>query len=230
MVIWSILLVLTIIVSIAFASVVLPRMFLKTRYTITRSGDRGIKKVIEKNGQSILFEPVLKWRKYIPQYVLAERNGEKQLKCKVASDIQYISYDIILFNNRDEIFDVLTIKERVEGEFTKTVDLPEITSYVAINVNEVDATDFSAPMTAKVPTGKLIKFLLCSAVCIFLEIMCVKVCCANIFGGVFKESFVLDIESAAVTIAIAVLLIFINWIVSFIAIKIRGGKKGGWNK
>ena len=230
MVIWSILLVLTIIVSIAFASVVLPRMFLKTRYTITRSGDRGIKKVIEKNGQSILFEPVLKWRKYIPQYVLAERNGEKQLKCKVASDIQYISYDIILFNNRDEIFDVLTIKERVEGEFTKTVDLPEITSYVAINVNEVDATDFSAPMTAKVPTGKLIKFLLWSAVCIFLEIMCVKVCCANIFGGVFKESFVLDIESAAVTIAIAALLIFINWIVSFIAIKIRGGKKGGWNK
>ena len=80
MVVWSILLVLTIIISVAFASVVLPRMFLKTRYTMTRAGDRGIKKIIEKNGQSILFEPVLKWRKYIPQYVLAERNGVKQFK------------------------------------------------------------------------------------------------------------------------------------------------------
>ncbi len=230
MVVWSILLVLTIIISVAFASVVLPRMFLKTRYTMTRSGDRGIKKIIEKNGQSILFEPVLKWRKYIPQYVLAERNGVKQLKCKVASDLNYISYDIVLFNNRDEVFDVLTVKERIDGEFTKTVDLPEQTSYVAISINEADATDFSAPMTAKVKNGKLIKFLLCSAVCVFLEIMCIKVCLANIFGGVFKESFVLDIESAVITMAIAAVLILVNLIVSFIAIKIRGGKKRGWNK
>lgn len=230
MVVWSILLVLTIIVSIAFASVVLPKMFLRTRYTMTRSGDRGIKKVVEKNGQSMVFEPVLKWRKYIPQYVLAERSGVKQLKCKVGDDLHYLSYDVVLFNNRDEVFDVLTIKERVNGAYTKTVDLPEQTSYVAINVNEADATDFSAPMTAKVKTGKLIKFLLCSAVCIFLEMMCVKVCCANIFGGVFKESFVLDIESALITAGIAIVLILVNLIVSFIAIKIRGGKKRGWNK
>lgn len=230
MVIWCALLAVTLAVSIAIACVVLPRMFLKTRYTMTKSGDRGIKKIWEKNGLSIVYEPVIKWRKYISQYVLAERSGKKQLKCKVDPELSYLSYDVVLFNNRDEVFNVLTVKEKIEGAYTKTLDLPEETSYVAINVNEADAVNFSAPVTAKVKTGKLLGFLFCCSLCIFLEVVCVKVCCANIFGGVFKESFVLELESTIATAGIAAVLIAVNFVVAFIAIKIRGGKKSGWNK
>jgi hypothetical protein len=230
MVIWCILLAVTLATSIAIACVILPRMFLKTRYTVTKSGDRGIKKIWEKNGLSIVYEPVIKWRKYISQYVLAERSGKKQLKCKVDPELSYLSYDVVLFNNRDEVFNVLTVKEKIEGGYTKTLDLPEETSYVALNVNEADAVEFSAPMTAKVKAGKLFGFLFCCSLCIFLEVVCVKVCCANIFGGVFKESFVLELESTIVTAAIAAVLIAVNFVVAFIAVKIRGGKKSGWNK
>ena len=54
-----------------------------------------------------------------------------------------------------------------------------------------------------------------------MEIMCLKVCCANLFGGVFKESFVLNLESTLVTLAMAVVAIVVNIIVTAIAIKIR---------
>ena len=73
MFIWYVLLILTIFASLGVAVVLLPTMFLKTRHILTAPTDRGLKKIVEKNGQSMVFEPALKWRKYIRQYVLAER-------------------------------------------------------------------------------------------------------------------------------------------------------------
>ena len=198
---------------------------------MTKSGDRGIKKIMEKNGQSIVFEPSMKWRKYVKQYVLSERSGKKQIACKIHSDIAYLSYDIVLFNNRDEVFNVLTVKEKIEkAGYTKAVDLPEETSYVAISLNEVDATEFSVPITAKLEKGQFGKFMFWCNLCIFMETFIVKVCCANIFGGVFREVFVLNWETTLITLVIAATLIVINWIIASTAVKIRSGKTTGWNK
>lgn len=231
MFIWAVLLIMILAAAIVIAAVLLPRMYLKTRYTMTKSGDRGIKKIEEINGTSIVFEPLLKWRKYIKQYVLAERSGKKQLTCKIDPEISYLSYDIVLFNSCDEVFNVLTVKEKIEKEgYTKIVDLPAETSYVAISVNEVDAMDFSAPITGKVKAGNVAKFLLLVSLCILLEAICVKVCCANIFGGIFRESIVLNGWSMLVTLAIVGGLIFVNFIAALIAILVRGSKKHGWNK
>ena len=58
---WVVLLIITFAVSIVIAAIILPRLYLKPRYSITQSGDRGIKKIMEKNGQSILFEPTLQY-------------------------------------------------------------------------------------------------------------------------------------------------------------------------
>ena len=52
------------------------------RYTITKSLDRGIKCVLEKSGKSMVFEPEVKWRKYVKQYILSERNDVEYLTCK----------------------------------------------------------------------------------------------------------------------------------------------------
>ena len=82
MFIWYLLLCLVIGGSLALAAFVLPKIYLSTRYTITQPTDRGIKKILEKSGQSMLFEPALKYRKYLKQYVLAERYGKKELICK----------------------------------------------------------------------------------------------------------------------------------------------------
>lgn len=222
MFIWVLFLILTIAAYIGIASVILPRYYLKTRYTVDKSNDRGIKKVLEVNGQSMVFEPEIKWRKYVKQYVLSERDGEKQLTCKVSEKLTYLEMDVVLFNNQDKVFSVLKVKDLVDKKgYTKTVTLPDQTSYVSIVICKADGEQFEDHLTAKVKGGKLFKFLLSCSLIMVMEIMCLKVCCANLFGGVFKESFVLNLESTLVTLAMAVAAIVVNIIVTAIAIKIR---------
>ena len=103
--------------------------------------------------------------------------------------------------------------------------LPSQTSYVSLSVNAVDGVSFEENITKKVKAGKLAKFLLLCSFCILLEVFAVKICCANVFGGVFRESFVLNVESTLATLIIAGGLVLINGIVAFTAIKIRGAKK-----
>ena len=226
MILWSALLVLTVAASVAIASFWLPNLFLRTRYTLDKPRDRGIKKILEKNGQSMVFEPAVRWRKYIPQYVLAERRGKKELLCKVNEELTYLSYDIVLFNNRDEVFKVLTVKDLLKNKgYAKKVELPDETSYVCINVNQADNEKFAPPVTAKIAAGKIAKFILCCSLCLVMEVLCVMVCCANAFGGVFSELFVFDGVTVAITFVISLLLVLLNVIVSAIAINVRGKKK-----
>lgn len=227
---WVLLLILTIATAVFISAFLLPNIYLKNRYSLTKSGDRGIKKILEKNGMSMVFEPVAKWRKYIKQYVLAERFGKKQLLCKINPEIAYLSYDIALFNSRDEVFNVITIKEKIQkAGYAQIVDLPSETSYVSIAVNEVDATDFTSatPLTAKVDKKSLRDFILWSSLCIFMSTFCIKVCCANVFGGVFKEMFVLNGEGTLATLCIAAVLIVVNLLGSIVTVKMRAAKKSG---
>ena len=225
MLIWAGLLILTMVAALSIASIALPRMFLRTRYTVDKSNDRGIKKVYERNGMSLVFEPELKWRKYVKQYVLAERYGKKELMCKLDNAITFIDFDVVCFNNQNKVFSVIKVKDLVDGKgVSKVVELPDDTSYVSIVVSRVDGMQYEDHLTAKIKAGKLFRFSwLCSLV-LFIEILFVKVCLANIYGGVFKESFVLNGKSTLVTLAIAGILIAINFIVTAIAVKVRERK------
>lgn len=223
---WYALLVLAVIITIGIAAIWLPKLFLKTRYTLDKTRDRGIKNILEKNGQSIVYEPAVKWRKYIKQYILAERSGKKELICKVNPELSFLSYDIVLFNSRDEVFKVITIRDLLKNKgYTKVVELPMETSYVCITVNRADNERFSPYVTAKVKAGKIAKFLAACSLCLIMEVFCVKVCCANIFGGIFSEMFIFDIYNLVLTGILAGALILLNILVSVIALNIRGRKK-----
>lgn len=224
--VWIALLAITLVAAIAIACVWLPSLFLKTRYTLDQTRDRGIKKTEEKYGRSIVYEPSVRWRKYVQQYVLAERRGKKELMCKVDPALSYISYDVVLFNSRDEVFRVLTVKDLLKTKgYAKPVELPDETSYVCVSVNQADNEKFPPNLTAKARKGNTAKFLLCSSLCLIMEVLCVTVCSANIFSGVFSEVFVLDPENALLTAIVTAVLILLNIIVSSIAIGVRGAKK-----
>lgn len=210
---WIIISIIVFAVSVSVSVFLLPKLYLKDRYVLSNSNDRGIKKVLEKNGVSMVFEPALKWRKYIRQYVLSERQGKKRLVCKIHENIAYLSYDIALFNNRDEVFDVLTIREKIKDQgYTQTVDLPDETSYVAVTVNEVDGKDFfNGIESVRVTNKKNVRsFLFWSSVSILMETFCFKVCCANLFGGVFKEVFIFNWKTTLATLVMAAVLILIH--------------------
>ncbi len=222
---WILLLVVAVCAYVLVASILLPKLYLKMRYTITESLDRGIKSVLEKNGKSIVYEPEIKWRKYVKQYILSERDGVKTLTCKVDETITYLELDVVVFNNQDKVFKVMRVKDLVEQSgYTKTVELPEQTSYIALVVNQVDGKQFEDHLTAKVSRGKMFKFLTACSFVLLMEIMCVKVCLANIFGGVFRESFIFNLNSFIVTLVLIVLAVIINIIVTIMAIKIREEK------
>lgn len=226
MYLWLALLILTVAVSVAIASAWLPSLFLKARYTLDKTRDRGIKKIVEKRGQSILYEPAVRWRKYISQYILSERGGKKELACKVDPALSFLSYDVVLFNACDEVFGVITVKDLLKNKgYAKPVELPKETSYVCLTINQADTTKFPPNLSFKVRAGNVARFLFCTTLCLIAEALCVKVCCANAFGGIFADMFMLDLPNAILTAVVVVLLILLNLIVSAIAIKIRGSKK-----
>ena len=113
MVIWGALLIFVVVISAYFTAVVLPRIFLRLRYTVTDSQDRCIKRIYEVNGQSLIFEPEEKWRKYVKQYILAERRGKKEFICKVDKELNYIVLDVAVFNCQNKLCDVIRIKDFV---------------------------------------------------------------------------------------------------------------------
>jgi hypothetical protein len=75
MILWIIITVIISIAVIFVATCALPSIYLKFGCNIKSSKDRCIKRVYEPNGQSLVFEPEEKWRKYVKQYILSERNG-----------------------------------------------------------------------------------------------------------------------------------------------------------
>ena len=80
----------------------LPKVFLKSKYSFKSSADRGIKKYrLDSGGYAIVYAPHLKTRKYISQYVITEQDGKKQLKCKINKEIFYL--EKMLLNEIEDV-------------------------------------------------------------------------------------------------------------------------------
>ena len=225
MVVWAFILLIVIVATVFIATYVLPRIYLKLRYTVDKSNDRCIKRVYEKHGQCMVFEPEEKWRKYVNQYILAERKGKKELVCKVDAELSYIEFDIAIFNANGKVTQVIKAKDYVNnGGITQPVELPEETSYVTINVLRADNRLFEDHLTAKIPAGKKFKFVLINTETIIMEVVCFNICLANIFGGLFRDSLLINVEGLISSAIFAGVLIFLNTIMVAIAVKAREKK------
>lgn len=225
MIIWSALLVVVVVLSTYVSAIALPRMFLRLRSTITQSNDRCIKRVYEVNGQSLVFEPEEKWRKYINQYILAERGDKKQLICKVAEGVSYLVFDVAVFDAQDKLCDVIRVKEDVDGkQVTGIINLPEDASYVSINIVKADTEDFQDALTGKVGSTKVLKYIFCTFAIVLVESIWIKICLANLYGGIFNEIFIMNVQSLLGTLYIAGALIFVNVVVALISLAVRQRK------
>ena len=177
MIIWATLLIFVVALSAYVAAIVLPRIFLRLKYSVNESNDRCIKRVYEVNGQSLVFEPEEKWRKYVKQYILAERDGKKQFICKVDKELNYLVLDVAIFNCQDKLCDVIRIKDFVgESGMTGVVTLPSETSYVSVSVVRAENQEFEDNLSGNVGGGKIFKFLLVNAALILVESIWIKIC------------------------------------------------------
>lgn len=121
--VWVIVLIVTVALYGFLMAYVLHCSFLKTEFVASESHDRGLKNVKETTGRSIVFQPSMKYRKHVTQYLISERNGEKILLCKLAENVRYIDYDVVMFNRFRKVFNVLNCKELIKEGHAYTEEL-----------------------------------------------------------------------------------------------------------
>jgi hypothetical protein len=156
------------------------------------SNDRGLKKYkFNDSDYAIVYEPSVEARQYITQYILAKKDGKKIFKGKIAPTVSYIDFDLALFNAQEECFLVVNSMDLIEADgITKEIELPNETAYASILINQVNVTKMKQTVTAQVSTLRLCLFGMITLVLSVGLSVCTMFAFSNIFGGLFRETFV----------------------------------------
>ena len=205
----SVLIVSTVLYAVLMV-LVLPRAFLKTELVNIGAKDRGIKNVKETVGRSIVYQPSMRNRRYVRQYVVSERKGKKVLICKTSPDVRYIDYDVVMFNGINKPFKAINAKELVENGYTDKLVLDPETAYVTLVINAVNDEVFKQKVVKPISGGKITLYALTSAVLAFAQVFLIKLCCSYAFGGVFREEFMLTAQSNSITLICGGIVALIN--------------------
>ncbi len=189
---WWVLLGISVVVFLFSAGYAVPKAFFKPGYHIPASFDRGLKNYAEPDGRSIVYEPEPAFRKYVSQYILSERGGQKVLLAKPDEMLSHIDYDVALFNRRNRVFKVLNIREEiVRPGYTQITELPPETAYASLTVNSADGRAVERPVQKK-RKRRFAGFSAVVGLLTVLEIFFIKLCLGMLFGDVFAESFMVD--------------------------------------
>ena len=101
--------------------------------------DRGLTRVKFPEGRGMICEPDLSARRYIPRYALFVKDGKKYIRLQVHERVNYIRYDVLTFDHRGRLLDVLEVAERLASEgATRAVRLPAATAYARVIPRKVD--------------------------------------------------------------------------------------------
>lgn len=107
--------------------------------TPSAAGDRGLRRVTFKEGRAVVYEPTPAARRYVPAYALIKREGRVHLLLRLNPRVAYIRYDVLCFDSRGRLLDLLQVSERVTaaGE-SRPVRLPTATVYTRVVPRRVD--------------------------------------------------------------------------------------------
>lgn len=178
---------------VVLVEVVYPRLMLRMKCSVKASLDRGIERIKGDGFLGIVYLPHASIRDKIDRYVIEEKNGVKYLRLNFTEKVRYIDYDVIVFGENNKVIDVLHVKEVPEtANYSAATVLPELAAYVSINVNETDAGEEDTKVIYRVPRRRIALYCLCVALTLVAEAIIIKFCLANVFGGIFNESFMLS--------------------------------------
>ena len=221
---WFIILLIVCVATAAMYLKFLPKYFLKFRYNIPNPSGRGLKFIQNENGKDIIYVPDRKIEPYIKGYILSEKKGKKFFICKVDDEIGYLDYDIVLYNSKRNVFKSLRIKESVNRNVLREVELPEKTCYISILLNEVDGKKINNDGLRKVNKGLLLIFITLCAIIEILGFMTLRLCLAEFFGGIFSESFLASDSEQIYFVFISAVIILLNLLFTLVAVKIKNRK------
>ena len=213
---------------IGVVAYLLPKVFLRNKYKVNYPQDRGIVKYnIGEEGRGIAYEPNRSVRKYIQQYVIAFDGKEKNIKCMLTNPVDYIEYDLVLFNGENKVFNVLNVKDVVEGgEYTRSVTLPKDTAYVSFVIVKVDDVRLDKHVKLHISWWGVIAYAIISLILSVITAFVLKLGLANSFAGVFAQSFMNNLVYNLLTF----LLAFVLAIIAITAAAIFLAIKNTWKK
>lgn len=193
---------------IGVVAFLLPELFLKNKYKVNYPQDRGIARYrLGEKGRGVAYLPNGTVRKYIQQYVIAYDGNEKNLKCMLESPLDYIEYDLVLFNNENKVFNVLNVRDVLNGaEYTRTVELPLETAYVSIVIIRADNERLSNHVKLKISWLGVMASMLISFILSIVTAFAIRLSLVNYFGGVFTQSFLGEVGGHIGTFVLAVVV------------------------
>ena len=128
----------------------IPQITLKHKSVGENTKDRGIKKYTFEDGRAVIYEPEFEFRGYVSQYMLFSKNNNKYIRCRVNTCVRHLRYDVIAYNNKHKVLDVVGVEERLNNQkYTESVLLPPETSYVRFVLRCVDDMFYSNKVRVK---------------------------------------------------------------------------------
>ena len=108
----------------------------RKRYPYT---DRGLLRVRFPEGRGVVYEPDPRVRRYVSKYALFTSEGKKYIRLRVDKRINYLRYDVVTFDRRGRLLDVLEVSERLSSAGSpRAVRLPAATAYASVLPRQVD--------------------------------------------------------------------------------------------
>ena len=132
-------------ISVFTVSRLLPSFLFSPTYRTPEITDRGIKKFTFPEGRGVLYEPDIKYRRFLKKYLLFEYKGKKYIKCRLSESVISLRYEVAVYDNKSRLIKIIEVAENVPSKCeTKNVELPSNASYVSVIlklVNETHAFD-----------------------------------------------------------------------------------------
>lgn len=210
---WAVIIIIVTLLLTALIVAVLPRGLLRTHYTVPKLTDTGIKKIKDRRGRSVVYRPDFRYRKFIDQYVLSNRDGDNKLVCKIAPDIYRFEYDVVIYDSFDVILDVVHVDETIKTVgYTAELALPKGTAYVTVLPYMVNGKKQKNTCGAKIPKRNIVIFAVLTCVITFAEILFDKYCMSHLLAGIYYESVVTSASGAVVIFVVAGVICLINFL------------------
>ena len=199
----------------------LPRLLLRPQYKPASLDARGLRRCFFRGQRCVVYERCINQRRHVTRYLLCQGEGCKLFKCQVTPGVKSIEYDLVLFDRYNKIFDVLHVKEKPISLYSKTLALPDRTSYVALRLRHVNKQAFPSKAIAAVKKGRVFLFFLCAMVLSVVHSGIVMVGCGYAFGGVFREDFAQSSEDMIAGIGIAAVAVLVGMLLMIRSVRRR---------
>ena len=148
---------------------VFPKYILRVKYAYGETQDRGIKRLKYPSGRAVVYEPHPSIRKYVNEYSLFTEGGYKYIRCKIDRAVTCLRYNVVTYNRKNKIIDVVKVTESTRSEYTEPVMLHHDTSYVSLLLLSVNGESAHEAPMFKIKPLNAVLYAIAVTVTVFLE-------------------------------------------------------------